>query len=141
MKDSGNPDQWKDNRPLPEAIDKDLEKHQSFVLEDKEGIHGVFALVEGTDPTYLEIDGAWKNDHPYVVLHRLASDGKVHGLFDQMVDYARTRGMDLRIDTHKDNQIMQHLIEKNGFEYCGIILTDDGTPRLAYQLVFKDKPE
>ncbi len=39
----------------------------------------------------------------------------------------------LKIDTHRDNKIMQHLLEKNGFKYCGIINTDDGTERMAYQ--------
>ena len=28
---------------------------------------------------------------------------------------------------------MQHLLDKNGFTYCGIIYLDDGTERLAYQ--------
>ena len=32
-----------------------------------------------------------------------------------------------------DNQIMQHLLEKNGFTRCGIIHVADGTPRIAYQ--------
>ena len=39
----------------------------------------------------------------------------------------------LRIDTHKDNKIMINLIEKAGFERCGTIYVDDGTPRIAYQ--------
>lgn len=41
----------------------------------------------------------------------------------------------MRIDTHADNHIMQHVIEKAGFQRCGIIFTDDGTPRIAYQKV------
>jgi hypothetical protein len=28
---------------------------------------------------------------------------------------------------------MQHLIEKHGFSYCGIIWLEDGTERLAYE--------
>ena len=39
----------------------------------------------------------------------------------------------LRADTHADNKIMQHLLEKNGFTKCGIIHVEDGTPRIAYQ--------
>ena len=39
----------------------------------------------------------------------------------------------LRADTHADNKIMQHLLEKNGFARCGIIHVEDGTPRVAYQ--------
>ena len=39
----------------------------------------------------------------------------------------------LRADTHADNKIMQHLLEKNGFARRGIIHVEDGTPRVAYQ--------
>ena len=39
----------------------------------------------------------------------------------------------LRADTHADNKIMQHILEKNGFARCGIIHVADGTPRIAYQ--------
>ena len=28
---------------------------------------------------------------------------------------------------------MQHLLEKHGFSYCGIIYLANGDPRLAYQ--------
>ena len=41
----------------------------------------------------------------------------------------------LRIDTHADNHIMQHLILKNGFEQCGIIHIADGSERIAYEKV------
>lgn len=37
------------------------------------------------------------------------------------------------IDTHKDNKITRHLIEKNGFAKCGIIYVADGSPRIAYE--------
>ena len=30
---------------------------------------------------------------------------------------------------------MQHLFEKNGFKKCGIIYLEDGSERLAYQLI------
>ena len=39
----------------------------------------------------------------------------------------------LRIDTHNDNKIMQHVIEKNGFKRCGIIHVNDGSERIAYE--------
>ena len=42
-------------------------------------------------------------------------------------------GVDVRIDTHRDNETMLHLIEKNGFIRCGIIIVDDGTERIAFQ--------
>lgn len=36
-------------------------------------------------------------------------------------------------DTHQDNKITRHLIEKNGFAKCGIIYVADGSPRIAYE--------
>ena len=39
----------------------------------------------------------------------------------------------LRADTHADNKIMQHVLEKNGFRKCGIIHLANGDPRLAYE--------
>ena len=44
----------------------------------------------------------------------------------------------LRADTHADNKIMQHLLEKNGFTRCGIIHVADGTPRIAYQRLSRE---
>jgi len=41
----------------------------------------------------------------------------------------------IRIDTHRDNKIMQHNILKHGFTYCGIIYLLSGDERLAYQKV------
>ena len=39
----------------------------------------------------------------------------------------------IRIDTHKDNTIMQHNLDRYGFKYCGIIHIASGAERLAYQ--------
>jgi len=39
----------------------------------------------------------------------------------------------LRIDTHRDNKIMQHNLTKHGFSYCGVIYLASGDERLAYQ--------
>lgn len=39
----------------------------------------------------------------------------------------------MRIDTHENNKVMQHLIKKNGFQECGIIYVEDGSPRIAYE--------
>jgi ABC-type sugar transport system substrate-binding protein len=39
------------------------------------------------------------------------------------------------IDRHKDNAIMQHILESHHFTICGTIYADDGSPRIAYQKV------
>ena len=92
-----------------------------------------FALLPSPEPTYDRIDGAWLTDGPYGVIHRIASYPDVHGVFAAIIGFALERYPHLRIDTHRDNRIMQHLIGKYGFTYCGIIWLTDGTERLAYE--------
>ena len=56
-----------------------------------------------------------------LLFHRLAGDGQVHGLFQCVLNYCKNISQNIRADTHADNQIMQKLMEKNGFMKCGII--------------------
>lgn len=134
MRSTGNFTQWGNGYPNVEIILADIEQKCLYVVED-EAIQAVFTLILGVDPTYLEIDGAWLNDEPYATLHRIASKGTQKGLFKLIIDFSWSICPNLRIDTHQNNAPMRHLIEKNGFEYCGIIIVGDGTPRLAYQKV------
>ncbi len=134
MKESGNPTQWGDDYPPQAVLEKDLDRRQLYVDVQEGSIHGVFALVAGEEPTYARIeDGAWKNDAPYVTIHRMAGDGQFPGLFARCFAFCAARADELRIDTHDRNLTMQHLIAKHGFERCGMIYVQDGTPRIAYQ--------
>ena len=45
----------------------------------------------------------------------------------------------IRMDTHEDNKIMQHLLEKNGFIRCGTVHIFNGDPRIAYQKIIAGK--
>ena len=138
MKLNGNPNQWKNNRPAPETIKKDITNGNSYVIEDNNEIYGVFAFIIGNDPTYEIIEnGKWLNDDEYGTIHRIASNGKSKGILEECLSFCETKVGNIRIDTHEDNKIMQHLVEKLGFKKCGIIYTDDGTPRLAYQKIVK----
>lgn len=134
MADNGNPTQWPASYPNREILKKDIQGDQLFVYVEKNEIHGVFVLIIGPETTYSHIeDGSWKNDNPYGTIHRVASDGTVHGVFNRCLDFCLQRISNLRIDTHKDNHTMQHLIEKFGFEKCGTIYVRDRSPRIAYQ--------
>ncbi len=55
------------------------------------------------------------------------------GTFSKALAFCEQLEPNIRIDTHQNNKRMQHLLEKNGFTYCGIILTEEQAPRLAYQ--------
>lgn len=62
----------------------------------------------------------------------MAGDGTVHGLFAACMAFCKGRMSHLRIDTHENNAVMRHLIAKHGFQPCGTIYVEDGTPRLAF---------
>lgn len=135
MAASGNPTQWGDKFPPQELLEEDIDSNRLFVYLVNGVMQGVFAFILGPDPTYAKIeDGHWLNDTlPYGTIHRLASAGKRPGVATEVITWCLEHCESLRADTHADNKIMQHLLEKNGFTRCGIITTDDGTPRIAYQ--------
>ncbi|MBQ6911167.1 MAG: N-acetyltransferase [Bacteroidales bacterium] len=137
MRASGNPFQWPDGYPTQAMIEKDLAEGVGRVFEAEGAVVGYFACIPGPDPTYAYIeDGAWLEDTlPYYVIHRIASLPDVHGIFQGIIDYTGRLTGNIRIDTHKDNRIMQHALEKHGFTYCGIIYLTNGAPRLAYQRI------
>ena len=134
MHASGNVNQWINGYPSEEVIHADIARDGGFVVTDDERIVAYFAFLSAPEPTYEKIyDGAWLNDEPYYVIHRLASWPDVHGIWDCVLEWAFERTRTLCVDTHRDNHIMQHNILKHGFTYCGIIYLLSGDERLAYQ--------
>ena len=49
MKDSGNPNQWKDSYPEITLIESDIENNISFVCVDEGKIVGTFVYFEGIE--------------------------------------------------------------------------------------------
>lgn len=134
MASTGNPNQWGTTKPPVAQLMEDIKMGNLYVAEAEKQIHGVFAFFLGDDPTYAYIeDGAWHSDKPYGTIHRVASDGS-GGIFTVILGYAQSRIGHIRIDTHHDNKVMQHVVKKHGFERCGIIYLADGSPRIAYEL-------
>lgn len=134
MARTGNPNQWGKSNPPQEQLIQDIAQGNLHVVADDAGIHGVFAYIPGEDPTYGYIEGAWDNDGPYAAIHRVASDGS-GGIFSSILSYCRERCAHLRIDTHADNKVMQHVLEKHGFSRRGIIYLANGDPRIAYEML------
>jgi len=137
MCQTGNPNQWKDSNPSAEILAKDITIGQLYVLEEIGVLQGVFALIPGKDPTYSYIEGSWLNSEPYAAIHRVASAGLRKGVLADCLAWCGSRYRNLRIDTHHDNRIMQHLLTKHGFTRCGIIYLENGEPRIAYQRISK----
>lgn len=135
MRANGNATQWVNGYPSEELIRQEIKDSHSFVCIGGQGeIIGTFCFILGDDPTYRQIfEGEWLNDEPYGVIHRMATNGKHKGVADACLDWCMEQSDNIRVDTHKDNLVMQHILEKRGFRRCGIIFVRDGTERIAYQ--------
>lgn len=134
--------QWPDGFPKEEIIRSDIQNGNGYVLRSAGIVAAYLYIGFDGDPYYPAIEGAWLNDAPYAVIHRVAigSDFRGKGLADIIFalaeDVCRSRGVrNLRIDTHAQNQRMQHILEKNGYRCCGTVMQDNG-PRLAYHKAF-----
>lgn len=135
MREHGNPDQWGTNYPSTEQIISDIERGCSYLCADEGRAAATFYFALETEHDYDEIyDGAWLNEEPYAVMHRVASPGRKKGAATFCVNWCLERcGGNLRIDTHRDNIPMQRMLEKNGFARCGKIYLKSGAERIAYQ--------
>ena len=135
MRSTGNTGQWVNGYPSREVFLKDIEQRCSMIVTDDAGnIVATFAFLPSPEPTYEYIDGQWLDDtRPYYVIHRIASTPGSHGVLQAIIDYAFTVTDNVRIDTHRDNVIMRHLLPQLGFTHCGTIYLANGDARLAYQ--------
>lgn len=133
MRRTGNPNQWKEGYPGEDLVRCETETGKLNIIERDGRICGVFALISGIDETYLEIKGRWLNDEPYVTIHRIAAAPGEKDILKTALFYAESKADNVRIDTHEDNSVMRHLLEKFGYIECGIIRIADGSPRVAYQ--------
>ena len=156
MRADGNLVQWV-GYPTREDVEEDIRRGVSYIISthssvgfansspklgevappksESEECIGTFALVPGEEPTYGYIDhGRWIDEQtPYSTLHRLAALPNTHGIADIAFRYAKAHADHLRVDTHHSNRPMHHILEKEGFVYCGIIYMPDGSPRDAYE--------
>ena len=136
-------DQWQTSAyPASTDILADIKNGVGYVLKQDGEIVGYGAVITGIEPAYEQIQGQWltQND-AYVTVHRLAISDKYRGkalgqqfftaVFDMFADVG-----DFRVDTHPDNQIMQHILTKLGFQACGIVLYE--SERIAFQKVTRD---
>ncbi len=151
MRQNGNEKQWVNGYPSRETIMKDIAEENGYMVyrnktdeqrsttytteHDGNVAAGYFAFIIGQEPTYNVIAGGeWSdNDATYGTLHRIAKKKGYSGIAQKCLEYCKGQIDHLRIDTHRDNAAMQHILEREGFDYRGIIYVADGTERLAYQ--------
>lgn len=135
--DSGNLHQWREGYPSEELVRDDITRGVCYAVVDGDLIVGAFAFIPGKDSTYSYIEGGqWIEDTShYATIHRLASLKTAHGVAQTCFDWCWNQIQNLRIDTHEDNSIMRHCVEKAGFQYCGVIYLSNGDPRMAFQKI------
>ena len=88
----------------------------------------------GEEPDYrVMVEGAWPDERPYSVVHRIATKRGTHGVAKFCLSWAYEQHAPLRMDTHKNNLPMQNLLRKCGFRPCGVIrIHEDGSLRDAF---------
>lgn len=58
MMKTANDKQWGKSYPPREMVEEDIRAGHLYVcIGQDDEVHGVFALIEGQDPTYLKIEG------------------------------------------------------------------------------------
>lgn len=130
--------QWPDGYPGKEEVEEDIRTGKGFVAKEDGVIAAYLYIGFDGDPAYPAIKGAWHLDAPYGVIHRIAvapafrGKGLVGQIFRLAEEHCiRNSFFNLRIDTDEANLRMRHILQKNGFSYCGTVIQGGGD-RLAF---------
>lgn len=120
MKETNNPTQWGDDYPPLSLIKEDILSNRLYgVRDENNSLIAVFVL-SNEEKAYDGCD-FWHSNSPFIVLHRVASNGIVKGIAKHIFNYALTKSNYLRLDTHKNNKTMQNALISFGFKECGIV--------------------
>lgn len=134
-------DQWQNNYPNTETISNDIDNNHSYVLLKDSKIVATAAVSFDGEKTYDSIyEGEWISNNEYAVIHRIAVDStyKGLGLSSEIIKNVEQLCLNkcihsIKVDTHEENIPMQKLLEKNKFQYCGIIYLEDRSKRIAFE--------
>ncbi|MCT2409117.1 GNAT family N-acetyltransferase [Chryseobacterium antibioticum] len=133
--------QWQNGYPNMGTVESDIAKGFGYVMTVDGEIAVYAALILNDEPAYSTIEGAWLSDGEFVVVHRVAVDGKFAGqgmvkkLFDHIEDFTKSQGIQsVKVDTNYDNMAMLKILESKGYSYCGEVLLADGM-RKAYEKI------
>ena len=134
MSESGNPEQWGENHPPRDFIERDIREGKSYVCEENEKILAVFYFAVEREPAYDVIEGQWLGDAVYGVIHRIAKGrGAPKGAGRFCIDWCYAQHGNIKIDTHEANLPMRRLLGSLGFVYCGIVNYHGYGERMAFQ--------
>lgn len=134
--------QWTNDYPNRNTIGNDINKKTGYVVKIDGVIAGYMCIDFNGEPAYENIEGRWRTDDAYAVVHRMAFDKKFRGigltgitlnLIEKLCIQKDIRT--IRVDTDFPNKRMQHILKSNGFEHCGTIHFQGGE-KLAYDKLF-----
>jgi RimJ/RimL family protein N-acetyltransferase len=130
--------QWDDTHPTQAAVEADIRRGDGYAIRVGGVLAGYLCLSFDGDPAYPAIEGVWRFADDYAVIHRMAIGEAYRGrgltgqVFRLAGEIALQKGVEiLRIDTHRDNLRMRHVLEKHGFVFCGTVVQNGGE-RLAF---------
>lgn len=133
-------DQWQDGFPSKEQLTEDILLRESYKILINGEIAGFFLVDCCHEPEYSTIVGKWLSNDDYATLHRTAIKKEYRGIglskimFDKVLQYAKEKNLkSMRVDTHKDNNVMNGLAKKHGFTFCGVVTLPSGAKRNAYE--------
>lgn len=132
-------DQWQTGYPNEGAIAGDLQRGEGYVMEAEGQVRGYACICFTGEPCYNDLEGKWLSDLPYGVVHRMAIDdvckgkGAAPAFFRFAEELCRERDISsIRVDTDGDNRMMQRVLEKQGFTYCGTVCFDN-SEKIAFE--------
>ncbi|MFT4754054.1 MAG: putative GNAT superfamily acetyltransferase [Salibacteraceae bacterium] len=140
-------DQWQDGYPNESIIKNDIQSGNSYVIiNENSEIVATTMFTTAPESTYSSIDGDWfiPVHQTYGVIHRLAISAKhrnqgiakfVFNHFEN--ELSRNNHTSMKVDTHRGNKGMQHMLTSIGYKYCGVIYLNTGDERLAFEKVLK----
>lgn len=148
LKNSGS-SQWQGANGYPNEIDieEDIANQCLYVCTENGDIAGVVALL-GEEEEYKEPYGKWLVDTTrYLTIHRLSVRSEFRGkgiaktLFQFAENYTKEHDLlSIRVDTHEKNIIMQNLVQRMGYHFCGYVIyqrIDCEPKRLIYEKLIK----
>ena len=130
--------QWTDDYPNIDTIRSDIQNTKGYVLKMDNSIAGYLCNDFEGEPAYANIQGNWRAEEPYAVIHRMAFQKEFRGIglteiaFTLIERLCVQKGIYyIRVDTDFCNERMQHVLIKNGFEKCGKIMFQ-GSEKMAF---------
>lgn len=130
--------QWTEEYPTLETVREDIRAGKGYALMAEGRIAGYMCIDFDGEPAYDQIEGAWRAEGPYAVVHRMAFHSAYRGMgltgdtFRLIEELCKRRGVSMiRVDTDFPNRRMQRILLKNGYVNCGTIVFQGGA-KLAY---------